>query len=66
MKYWKKLSHTERSEYIKKALYNNVDFSKDPSLGYPASRLDEKVFNDEVPFLKDSPILQSFVATQIT
>ncbi|WP_417353146.1 pyridoxal-dependent decarboxylase [Flavobacterium alkalisoli] len=62
MKYWKKFSHDERLKHIKKALQGNVNFSEDPSLGYPASRLDEKVFNDEATFLKDSPILQSFVA----
>jgi glutamate/tyrosine decarboxylase-like PLP-dependent enzyme len=39
-----------------------VNFSKDISLGYPASKLDSKVFNDEAPFLKDAPILQTYVA----
>lgn len=62
MEYWKKFTHSERLKHIKKALHNNVNFSEDPSLGYPASKLDEKVFNDEAPFLKDSPVLQSFVA----
>ncbi|MUV04924.1 aspartate aminotransferase family protein [Flavobacterium rakeshii] len=62
MEYWKKITHSERLKDIKKALHNNVNFSEDPSLGYPASKLDEKVFNDEAPFLKDSPVLQSFVA----
>jgi len=31
-------------------------------LGYPASKLDSKVFNDDAPFLKDAPILQTYVA----
>ncbi|MGL2962469.1 aminotransferase class I/II-fold pyridoxal phosphate-dependent enzyme [Flavobacterium sp. RSB2_4_14] len=62
MKYWKKLSQDERKERIEKALHDNVNFSKDISLGYPASKLDSKVFNDDAPFLKDAPILQTYVA----
>ena len=62
MKYWKKLSQAERSLRIEAALQNNVNFSKDTSLGYPASKLDPKVFNDDAPFLKDAPTLQAYVA----
>jgi len=62
MKFWKKLTTEERKERIEKALYDNVNFSKDISLGYPASKLDSRVFNDDAPFLKDAPILQTYVA----
>ncbi len=62
MYYWKKLSATERQLRIRQALAENVNFSQDPSLGYPASKLDGKVFYEEAPFLKDAPMLQSFVA----
>lgn len=62
MHYWKKLSVRERQEKITKALEKNVNFSNDASLGYPASKLDGKVFYEEAPFLKDAPILQAFVA----
>nr|WP_294773939.1 pyridoxal-dependent decarboxylase [uncultured Flavobacterium sp.] len=62
MKYWKKLTNDQRKERIEKALHNNVNFAKDTSLGYPASKLDSKVFNDDAPFLKDAPILQTYVA----
>lgn len=62
MQYWKKLSAKERQERIKTALDKNVNFSNDASLGYPASKLDGKVFYEEAPFLKDAPILQAFVA----
>ncbi|UUC43903.1 pyridoxal phosphate-dependent decarboxylase family protein [Flavobacterium cerinum] len=62
MYYWKKLTVTERQTRIQRALAENVDFSKDASLGYPASKLDGKVFYEEAPFLKDAPMLQSFVA----
>ncbi len=62
MKYWKKLAPNERKCRIQKALLENVNFSKDKALGYPASKLDDKVFNDDAPFLKDAPILQTYVA----
>lgn len=62
MNYWKKLTQEERANRIQQALTENVNFSKDISLGYPASHLDGKVFNDDAPFLKDAPILQTYVA----
>jgi tyrosine decarboxylase/aspartate 1-decarboxylase len=61
MIYWKKLSKEERNNKVQKALNANVNFSKDTSLGYPASKLDGKVFYD-ANFLKDAPVLQTFVA----
>lgn len=61
MKYWKRLTKSEQNNRIREALYKNVDFDSDISLGYPASKLDEKVFNTDVSFLKDSPLLQAFV-----
>lgn len=61
MHYWKKLPKQQRAERIQRALQENVDFSTDASLGYPASKLDGEVFYD-APFLKDAPVLQSFVA----
>lgn len=39
MNYWKKLTHEERGNRIQQALTENVNFSKDISLGYPASQL---------------------------
>ncbi len=62
MQYWKKLSQKERGLRIEEALQKNVNFSKDTSLGYPASKLDNKVFYDDAPFLKDAPTLQAYVA----
>jgi len=44
------------------ALEENVNFAKDISLGFPASKLDGKVFYDDAPFLKEAPTLQTFVA----
>lgn len=62
MNYWKKLTSAERIARIQDALHHNVDFSKDASLGYPASKLDGKVFYDDAPFLKDAPVLMTYVA----
>lgn len=62
MIYWKKLTQDERKNRIQKALDENVNFSTDAALGYPASKLDGKVFYDDAPFLKDAPTLQTYVA----
>ncbi|MFC4741064.1 pyridoxal-dependent decarboxylase [Flavobacterium ponti] len=62
MQYWKKLSQEERKNRIEQVLHNNINFTKDISLGYPASKLDGQVFYDDAPFLKDAPTLQTFVA----
>jgi len=62
VKYWKKFTHEKLQDRIEKALLENVDFSKDSTLGYPASKLDDKVFYTNAPFLKDAPTLQSYVA----
>jgi glutamate/tyrosine decarboxylase-like PLP-dependent enzyme len=62
MLYWKKLTQKERQARIEKALDENVNFSLDTSLGYPASKLDSKVYYDEASFLADAPTLKTFVA----
>ncbi len=61
MKYWKRLTKEQQNKRIREALKDTVDFESDISLGYPASKLDDKVFNTDVSFLKDSPLLQAFV-----
>lgn len=62
MHYWKKFTTQERKERIAQAIQEVVNFADDISLGYPASKLDGKVFYDDAPFLKDAPTLQAFVA----
>ena len=62
MIYWEKIGQKERQERLQKALDENVNFSKDISLGYPASKLDGKVFNEDAPFLKDALTLKTYVA----
>lgn len=62
MKTWKKLTKQEQIERVKNALSKNVNFANDVTLGYPASKLDGKVFYTDAPFLKDAPMLTTFVA----
>lgn len=62
MKFWKKLTPEERLNRVQRALKENVDFSKDANLGYPASRLDEKVFANESLFLREMPVLNTYIA----
>lgn len=62
MKYWKKLTPEDRLSRVQQALKDNVDFSKDASLGYPASRLDEKVFTNESLFLREMPVLSTYIS----
>jgi glutamate/tyrosine decarboxylase-like PLP-dependent enzyme len=62
VKYWKKFTQKELQDRIEEALLENVDFSNDSTLGYPASKLDDKVFYTNAPFLKDAPTLKTLVA----
>jgi glutamate/tyrosine decarboxylase-like PLP-dependent enzyme len=62
MKHWHKIHSKDRIKIVDEALKQNVNFSTDVSLGYPASKLDGKVFYDDAPFLKDAPVLKTFVA----
>ncbi|MEP1259427.1 pyridoxal-dependent decarboxylase, partial [Algoriphagus sp.] len=60
--YWKKLNSEERLKRVQQALKDNVDFSKDASLGYPASRLDERVFPEDAISLREKPVLSTYLA----
>ena len=61
MKYWKRYTKKEQNKIIDEALEKNVNFLTDISLGLPASKLDEMVFSSNASFLKDSPLLRTFV-----
>ena len=52
----------QRQDRIDEALVQNVNFATDTSLGFPASRLDSKVFYEEAPFLRDAPTIRAYVA----
>lgn len=62
MKFWKKLTPEQRKNKIQSALEQNVNFATGTSLGYPASKLDGRVFYDDAPFLNDAPTLKTYVA----
>lgn len=61
MKYWKKLTHTAQDRRITAALSYNIDYRQTISLGIPASRLDERVFNEDATFLTHAPLLRTYV-----
>jgi tyrosine decarboxylase / aspartate 1-decarboxylase len=62
MKNWQKLPSEDRLKKITQALHDNVNFSKDITLGYPVSKLDGKVFYEDASFLKDAPVLMTYLS----
>ncbi len=62
MKYWKKLSNAEQDKRITEALSKNIDYKQKVSLGIPASKLDGNVFYEQASFLKEAPLLRTYVA----
>jgi len=61
MKYWKKLSHSEQDERITRALNDTIDYKQKISLGIPASKLDPLVFYEQAGFLKEAPLLRTYL-----
>ncbi len=61
MQYWKKLTHAEMDARITAALKENINYANKISLGIPASKLDGNVYYDQAPFLKDAPLLRTYV-----
>lgn len=60
-KVWEKKSQDEIKSIVFDALKNNVDYDKQHILGVPASYLDDKIFNQDVTFLKDAPFISTLV-----
>lgn len=60
-KIWQKKTQEEIKKEIFTALDNNVDYVKETILGLPASYLDDKVFNQDASFLKNSPFMSTLV-----
>lgn len=58
---WTKQSQDQLKEKVFKALEENVSYINKPILGVPASYLNDKVFNQDVAFLKDAPFLSALV-----
>lgn len=61
MSKWKKLSKEEINKRVFDALDQNVDFFDENPLGIPGSHLDNKVFYQDAPFLKDAPFLSTLI-----
>ena len=60
-KIWQKKTHEEIKKIIFGALDKNVDYVNQNVLGIPASYLDDKVFNQDASFLKNSPFISTLV-----
>ncbi len=60
-RHWKKLSHKEQDAIITLALKNNIDYEDKMSLGIPVSKLDPNVFYEQASFLKEAPLLRTYL-----
>jgi glutamate/tyrosine decarboxylase-like PLP-dependent enzyme len=58
---WVKKTQDQLKEEVFKALEENVSYTDKSILGVPASYLNDKVFNQDVSFLKDAPFLKALV-----
>lgn len=58
---WIKKTQDQLKEEVFKALEENVSYTDKSILGVPASYLNDKVFNQDVSFLKDAPFLKALV-----
>ncbi|MDN5203732.1 pyridoxal-dependent decarboxylase [Fulvivirgaceae bacterium BMA10] len=61
MPVWKKLNHEEIKKVVFEALEENVNYHNENVLGVPASHLDNKVFYQDAPFLKEAPFLSTLI-----
>lgn len=63
MKYWKKLSYQEQEVRISEALGDNINYQHQDkmSLGIPVSKLDPHVFYEQASFLKEAPLLRTYI-----
>lgn len=58
---WKKLQSDELRNEVFNALSNNANYYKENILGIPASYLDDKVFYQDNPILKNAPFLSTLI-----
>ncbi len=61
MQHWKKLSHSEQDKIITSALQKNINYKDFIPLGIPVSKLDPHVFSEHASFLKDAPLLRTYI-----
>lgn len=60
-KIWKKRTQEEIKTHLFEALKANVNYDNEKVLGIPASNLDNKVFNQDVSFVQDSPFMSTLI-----
>ncbi len=60
-KIWRKLSQDQIQKRVFDAIDQNVNYENENALGIPASYLDDKVFNQDVSFLKEAPFISTLV-----
>lgn len=60
-KVWQKKTEQEIKDRVFSALRENVDYEKQHVLGVPASYLDDKVFYQDVSFIKDAPFISTLI-----
>lgn len=60
-RFWKKRSQEEIKSTVFGALKKNISYDHQNALGIPASYLDNKVFNQDVSFVKDSPFISTLI-----
>lgn len=58
---WVKRTQEEIKKIVFGALENNIDYANENALGVPASYLDDKVFNQDVGFVKDAPFISTLI-----
>ncbi|WP_299708300.1 pyridoxal-dependent decarboxylase [uncultured Pontibacter sp.] len=61
MQQWTKLSKDTIRTIVFNALEENINFYEENILGVPGSHLDNKVFYQDAPFLKDAPFLTALI-----
>lgn len=61
MKYWKRLTHKEQDRIITAALNRNINYEHFIPLGIPVSKLDPHVFYEQASFLKEAPLLRTYI-----
>ncbi len=60
--YWPKLTSDKIKKRVTAALNENVNYRETIILGTPATYLDDEVFYNDAPFLKNAPFLSTLIA----
>lgn len=60
--HWPKLSTREIKQQVFDALGRNLNYATESILGIPATYLDQNIFYENAPFLKEAPFLSTLIA----